>query len=311
MPRKGPAPKRPVVPDSKFGSQLVTQLVSTIMLDGKRSTAEKIVYDAFEMMRQRTGADPVAILSHELRTPLASVLGYAVTLEEQDLKLSADERREAIERSYALAAALCVSAAACDDDAFFGRIEIREKQLVVGIEHERAGRDMDDQILAAGAEHLPVLRPGHGIEVLPEVGRDRVVGDVGHHARLLAVLDLPERVAAELAVVALLVDRVAAAAVDHHAVLRVGDDLGELRRSRRTVRRARRPVRRGVRGSGGEKQPRRHEAAKGTKAVDWVRVSSNRSSDRSTTLAVTLRGAHGWLRPCTMNTTTRPHKRGS
>ena len=60
MPRKGPAPKRPIIPDSKFGSQLVTQLVSTIMLDGKRSTAEKIVYDAFEMMRQRTGADPVA-----------------------------------------------------------------------------------------------------------------------------------------------------------------------------------------------------------------------------------------------------------
>ena len=60
MPRKGPPPKRPVIPDSKYGSQLVTQLVSTIMLNGKRSTAEKIVYDAFEMMRQRNGADPVA-----------------------------------------------------------------------------------------------------------------------------------------------------------------------------------------------------------------------------------------------------------
>ena len=57
--------------------------------------------------------------------------------------------------------------------------------------------------------------PEMRVEVAPEVGRDRVVGDVGHHARLLAVLDLPERVAAELAVVALLVDRVAAAAVDH------------------------------------------------------------------------------------------------
>ena len=60
MPRKGPAPKRPVIPDSKYSSQLVTQLVSTIMLDGKRSTAETIVYDAFELMRQRNGADPVA-----------------------------------------------------------------------------------------------------------------------------------------------------------------------------------------------------------------------------------------------------------
>jgi len=58
-----------------------------------------------------------------------------------------------------------------------------------------------------------------------EVGGDGVVGDVGHHPHLLAVLDLPERVAAELAVVALLVDRIAAAAVDEQAVLRVGDDL--------------------------------------------------------------------------------------
>ena len=60
MPRKGPAPKRPIIPDSKYSSQLVTQLVSTIMLDGKRSTAETIVYNAFELMRQRTGGDPVA-----------------------------------------------------------------------------------------------------------------------------------------------------------------------------------------------------------------------------------------------------------
>ena len=60
MPRKGPAPKRKIVPDAKYKSQLVTQLVVTIMLHGKKSVAEKIVYDAFELMRQRTGADPVA-----------------------------------------------------------------------------------------------------------------------------------------------------------------------------------------------------------------------------------------------------------
>ena len=59
MPRKGAAPKRPIVADPKHDSQLVTQLVNKIMLDGKRSTAERIVYDAFELMRQRTGADPV------------------------------------------------------------------------------------------------------------------------------------------------------------------------------------------------------------------------------------------------------------
>jgi len=59
MPRKGPAPKRPVVPDPIHGSALVTQLISRVMVDGKRSVAERIVYDAFELMQTRTGADPV------------------------------------------------------------------------------------------------------------------------------------------------------------------------------------------------------------------------------------------------------------
>ena len=59
MPRKGPAPKRKINADPKHESTLVTQLINKIMLDGKRSTAERIVYDAFELMRERTGADPV------------------------------------------------------------------------------------------------------------------------------------------------------------------------------------------------------------------------------------------------------------
>ncbi|HVL98847.1 MAG TPA: 30S ribosomal protein S7 [Egibacteraceae bacterium] len=59
MPRKGPAPKRKLDADPKHDSTLVTQLINKIMLDGKRSTAERIVYDAFEIMRERTGADPV------------------------------------------------------------------------------------------------------------------------------------------------------------------------------------------------------------------------------------------------------------
>ncbi len=59
MPRKGPAPSRPVPADPKYGSVLVTQLIHQIMLNGKRSLAERIVYDAFDHMRDRTGADPV------------------------------------------------------------------------------------------------------------------------------------------------------------------------------------------------------------------------------------------------------------
>ena len=79
--------------------------------------------------------------------------------------------------------------------------------------------------VAASPEHPPRLLAGDRVEIGPEVGRDRVVGDVAHHPRLLAVPDLPEAVAAELAVVALLIDRVAAAAVDQDPVLRVGDEL--------------------------------------------------------------------------------------
>ena len=84
--------------------------------------------------------------------------------------------------------------------------------------------------VAARAELLILARPRDAVEVAPEVRRDRVVRHVRHLTRDLAVLDLPEDVAAELAVVPLLVDRVAAAAVDHHAVLHVGDELVALRR---------------------------------------------------------------------------------
>src|SRR6516225_4586874 len=66
--------------------------------------------------------------------------------------------------------------------------------------------------VAAKAELLPVFPAGNRVEVAPEVGRDRVVGHVRDRADFLAVLDLPERAAAELSVVALLIDRVAARA---------------------------------------------------------------------------------------------------
>ena len=54
MPRKGPAPKRPVVNDPVYGSPLVTQLINKVLLDGKKSTAESIVYGALEACREKT-----------------------------------------------------------------------------------------------------------------------------------------------------------------------------------------------------------------------------------------------------------------
>jgi small subunit ribosomal protein S7 len=66
MPRKGPAPKRPVIIDPVYGSPLVTSLVNKILLHGKRSTAERIVYGALEGLRDKAGADPVITLKRAL-----------------------------------------------------------------------------------------------------------------------------------------------------------------------------------------------------------------------------------------------------
>ena len=66
MPRKGPAPKRPLVVDPVYGSTMVTQLVNKVLSDGKKSTAERIVYGALEGAREKTGTDPVVTLKRAL-----------------------------------------------------------------------------------------------------------------------------------------------------------------------------------------------------------------------------------------------------
>ncbi|MFC5379175.1 30S ribosomal protein S7 [Aquipuribacter nitratireducens] len=66
MPRKGPAPKRPLVVDPVYSSPLVTQLVNKVLLDGKKSVAERTVYGALEGARAKTGNDPVIILKRAL-----------------------------------------------------------------------------------------------------------------------------------------------------------------------------------------------------------------------------------------------------
>ncbi|WP_152187602.1 30S ribosomal protein S7 [Georgenia satyanarayanai] len=66
MPRKGPAPVRPLVVDPVYGSPTVTQLVNRILQDGKKSTAERIVYDALEGVREKTDSDPAVVLKRAL-----------------------------------------------------------------------------------------------------------------------------------------------------------------------------------------------------------------------------------------------------
>lgn len=66
MPRKGPVAQRPVVKDPVYGDTLVTQLVNKVLIDGKKSTAERIVYGALEQCREKTGTDPVLTLKKAL-----------------------------------------------------------------------------------------------------------------------------------------------------------------------------------------------------------------------------------------------------
>ena len=66
MPRKGPAPKRPVIVDPVYNSPLVTALVNKVLTGGKKSVAERIVYGALEGCRDKTGTDPVITLKRAL-----------------------------------------------------------------------------------------------------------------------------------------------------------------------------------------------------------------------------------------------------
>src|SRR6476646_428741 len=62
MPRKGPAPRRELAPDPIYRSVLVTQVVNKVLVRGKRSLAEHIVYEALYVITQKTGAEPIATL---------------------------------------------------------------------------------------------------------------------------------------------------------------------------------------------------------------------------------------------------------
>ncbi|MDH4146328.1 MAG: 30S ribosomal protein S7 [Acidimicrobiia bacterium] len=66
MPRKGPAPRRELLPDPIYRSVLVTQIINKVLVHGKRSTAERIVYDALEVVQEKTGAEPLATLKRAI-----------------------------------------------------------------------------------------------------------------------------------------------------------------------------------------------------------------------------------------------------
>lgn len=67
MPRKGPVPKRDVLPDPIYNSKLVTRLINQIMVDGKRGKAQKILYKAFEIVKERSGQDPMEVFEQAMK----------------------------------------------------------------------------------------------------------------------------------------------------------------------------------------------------------------------------------------------------
>ena len=66
MPRRGNVPKRDVLPDPIYGSKVVTKLVNQIMLDGKKGIAQSIVYDAFEIIKEKTGQDAMEVFNQAM-----------------------------------------------------------------------------------------------------------------------------------------------------------------------------------------------------------------------------------------------------
>ena len=66
MPRRGSVAKRDVLPDPLYNSKLVTRLINSIMYDGKRGVSQKIVYGAFDIIREKTGKDPLEVFEQSM-----------------------------------------------------------------------------------------------------------------------------------------------------------------------------------------------------------------------------------------------------
>ena len=66
MPRRGNIAKRDVLADPMYGSKLVTRLINNIMLDGKKGVAQKIVYEAFDIVKEKTDRDPLEVFEHAM-----------------------------------------------------------------------------------------------------------------------------------------------------------------------------------------------------------------------------------------------------
>ena len=95
MPRRAEIQPRPLEPDPQFGSALVAQLVNRVMLDGKKSTAEQIVYDALAIVAEKSGKSPVEALEQAVKsvTPVLEVRGRRVGGANYQVPVEVPQRR--------------------------------------------------------------------------------------------------------------------------------------------------------------------------------------------------------------------------
>ncbi len=96
MPRKGPAPRRPVVPDAKFANTTVSNVVNKVMLDGKKNTAESIVYGAMDIAAEKTGTEPLAVLLNAIEAvrPMVEVKSRRVGGATYQVPIEVSDRRQ-------------------------------------------------------------------------------------------------------------------------------------------------------------------------------------------------------------------------
>jgi small subunit ribosomal protein S7 len=96
MPRRGPVPPREIPPDPVYGDKLVAKLINKVMKDGKKSKAEKIVYGAFDLIREKLGEDPLKVFHKAVENvkPIMEVRPRRVGGATYQVPMEVNERRQ-------------------------------------------------------------------------------------------------------------------------------------------------------------------------------------------------------------------------
>lgn len=94
MPRRGFVPKRDVLPDPMYNSKVVTKLINSIMLDGKKGIAQKVVYGAFDIIREKTGKEPVEVFEAALENVMPALEVKARRVGGQNYQVPVEVRPE-------------------------------------------------------------------------------------------------------------------------------------------------------------------------------------------------------------------------